>query len=229
MKRVFLALTLPLALVIGAGSPLRADVDGSWRAYLASDYAKALRELRPLAEAGDARAQYYLGTMYNHGHGVARDPQAAAGWYEKAARQGHVDAPFTLGFLLYYGAAGLEANPAAAAPWLDLAAQQGNATAQYLLAGLYRDGIGLAADRVMALRWALQAANKGIAGAQYDAGVLFAADHGVPSVVQAYKWLELAARAGYPGAAAQRDGVAERLTVAETVRARELADAWRPQ
>lgn len=215
------ALTMPIAL--------KADVDGSWKAYLASDYAAALRGLRPAAEAGDARAQYYLGAMYQHGHGVPRDPSTAASWYEKAARQGHTDALFTLGFLLYYGAAGLEANPAAAAPWLDQAAQQGNPVAQHLVARLYRDGIGLPEDRAMALRWALQAANRGIVGAQYDAGVLYATDRGVPNILQAYKWLALAARAGYPDAAAQRDHVRERLTASEATQAQALADAWRPQ
>ena len=34
------------------------------------DYATALREWKPLAEQGDADAQYNLGLMYANGHGV---------------------------------------------------------------------------------------------------------------------------------------------------------------
>lgn len=206
-----------------------ADTDSGWKAYLASDYATAWREIKPLADAGNPQAQYYLGTMYNHGHGVPRDPGTAALWYEKAARAGHADAPFTLGFLLYYGADRFEPNPAASAPWLDIAARAGNPVAQHLLAGLYMTGTGVPADHAVALRWALSAADRGIVGAQYDAGALLAAQHGVPGVIQAYKWLELAARAGYPGARALRDIlVKDRLTSDEVLQARALADIWRP-
>jgi hypothetical protein len=49
------------------------------------DYATALRLLQPLAEQGDATAQYDLGIMYFLGQGVAKNPAEAANWFRRAA------------------------------------------------------------------------------------------------------------------------------------------------
>ncbi|NJN70571.1 MAG: sel1 repeat family protein, partial [Nitrospira sp.] len=46
----------------------------------------------PLAEKGDARAQYNLGLLYASGLGVTHDYQAALKWHRSAARQGHAGA-----------------------------------------------------------------------------------------------------------------------------------------
>lgn len=226
------ALAALVLIAIGlAAAPSRADVEAGWKAYLAADYATALAELGPLARSGHAEAEYYLGIMYQHGHGVARDPRLAARWYERAARQGQAEAAFALGFLLYYGAGegerAIVATPEAAAPWLELAAERGNAVAQYLLSTLYRTGTGEIADRPTAMRWTLQAADGGVLAAQYDAGMIFAAQPGAHNAMAAFTWFELAARSGYPGAALNRARVAERLTPAEIVQARARADAWR--
>lgn len=222
---------LVLLAVSLAPAPLRADAASGWQAYLAANYPAALAELKPLAEAGSADAQYYLGTMYQHGHGVPRDPRMAQLWYERAARQGHADAAFAVAFLLYYGAGEGEraviATREAAAPWLEIAAERGNASAQYLLGTLYRAGEGEIADRATAMRWTLQAADQGVVAAQYDAGLFFATQAGVHNALAAFTWFELAARAGYPGAALNRASVAERLNAAEIAQARARADAWR--
>jgi hypothetical protein len=58
------------------------------------DYAIALREWRPLAEQGDAFAQYNLGIPYRKGRGVQQDDVQARKWYEKAAAQGQAKAQF---------------------------------------------------------------------------------------------------------------------------------------
>jgi TPR repeat protein len=42
-------------------------------AYERGDYATAIKKLRPLAEAGNAEAQFYLGAMYAEGRGVPQD------------------------------------------------------------------------------------------------------------------------------------------------------------
>jgi TPR repeat protein len=53
------------------------------------DYAKALRLIGPLANDGDASAQFNLGLMYATGQGVQQYNTAAALWFRKAAEQGH--------------------------------------------------------------------------------------------------------------------------------------------
>ena len=53
-------------LVLAVGDA-RAGYDEGLAAYIRRDYATALREWRPLAEAGDAQAQMHFGYMYNNG------------------------------------------------------------------------------------------------------------------------------------------------------------------
>lgn len=65
-------------------------------AYLAGDYPEALRILRPLADQGDAEAQYVLGYMYYYGQGVASDPKVAQDWIRRAADQGHEKAAIAM-------------------------------------------------------------------------------------------------------------------------------------
>ena len=49
------------------------------------DYVTASRELRPVAERGDAEAQYRLGLMYEFGKGVAVDKAQSMAWLGRAA------------------------------------------------------------------------------------------------------------------------------------------------
>ena len=42
-------------------------------AYLRGNYATALRQFKPLAEQGDAWAQYWLGRLYYRGEGVLKN------------------------------------------------------------------------------------------------------------------------------------------------------------
>jgi hypothetical protein len=71
-----------LHLLASAGA---ADFRSGLVAYQRGDYATALREWRPVAEAGDATAQLYLGLMYEAGHGVPVDLLEARRWFERAA------------------------------------------------------------------------------------------------------------------------------------------------
>ena len=81
-----LAPALALALALAAPS-VHADIDAGWRAYQDGDFATALTEWQPLADSGDARAQYNLGVMHDEGKGVARDRALAVSWWRRAAEQ----------------------------------------------------------------------------------------------------------------------------------------------
>jgi len=50
------------------------------------------------ATNGHTRAQFYLATCYDHGRGTKKDLQLAFDWYLKAAKAGHRDAQFNVGF-----------------------------------------------------------------------------------------------------------------------------------
>jgi TPR repeat protein len=56
------------------------------------DYATAVRLIRPLAEQGDANAQYNLGVLYDNGLGVPQDRVRAYMWLNLAAMQGRESA-----------------------------------------------------------------------------------------------------------------------------------------
>jgi TPR repeat protein len=216
-----------MAMLAFAG-PALADAASAWQAYRAGHYAEALKELTPLAQAGNAEAEFYLGSLCMDGLAVARDPATAVKWYETAAGRGYLPAAFALGFLYLNGADGFDADAAKATPWLTRAAEAGYGPAQALLAEIYRTGNGTAVDRTEAMRWSLAAARQGIASAEFSAGLLEYDEPGVAAHLEAYKWFELAARAGYPGAAESRDAVARALSPPEIAEAKGRADAFKP-
>ena len=116
------ALVLSLVcLVVPAWADFQAGMDARNR----GDFAKALREWRPLAEQGDARAQFYLGLLYENGDGAPRDYVKAREWYEKSAAQGEANAQFYLGLLSAFGQGG-PLDLAQAHMWYSLAAGNGH-------------------------------------------------------------------------------------------------------
>ena len=69
-----------------------ADLEDGEAAYHRGDYATALREFLPLGRAGDMDAQFYLGTLYEHGMGGQPNYVEAIRWYMMAAEQGDPEA-----------------------------------------------------------------------------------------------------------------------------------------
>jgi len=97
--------------------------------FHAGQTAEAARTLEPLARAGRADAQFWLGTMYYQGRGKPRLYNAALAWYRRAAEQGNADAQNNLG-LMYRNGEGVEASRLVAYAWFTLAAGRGNAVAR---------------------------------------------------------------------------------------------------
>ncbi len=91
-KAKFAGLALIAALcagfTLGLTAPAWAGFDEGMAAAKRGDYATALREWRPLAKQGNAKAQHNLGVMYEIGEGVPQDFAEAVKWYRKAADQG---------------------------------------------------------------------------------------------------------------------------------------------
>ena len=90
---------LPVILVLFFVLVLHAfaDLQKGWDAYYKKDYATALKEWKPLAEQGDAKAQFLLGGMYAVGYGVPENDIEAVNWYRLAAEQEHTSAQTNLG------------------------------------------------------------------------------------------------------------------------------------
>ena len=76
MKQLLIILLLLLSLT---ASPIwSADFDKGVQAYENGDYATALTEWAPLAEQGNANAQFNLTQMYRRGEGVPQSYKMAA-------------------------------------------------------------------------------------------------------------------------------------------------------
>lgn len=214
-RKLMAALAFAVAVTVGLAPRALADAAGAWQAYQTGRYVAAAGEIKALAEAGDAAAQFYLGTLYADGLAVGRDHGKSAEWYVAAAARGQGDAKFALGFLYLNGAGegagAVPADPALAARWLKEAAAQGNVAAQSALAVAYGEGYGLPRDAKESFRWAHVAALRGNAAAQYQMGLLKAESPEIASWSQAYTWFLLAERQGYPGAHENAGVVARQL------------------
>src|SRR5437867_1817726 len=108
--------------------PAIADRDAALRAYRQGDFTVALNEWQPLAERGDAEAEFRLGAMYERGEGTPAQPNQAAKWYRKAADQGYSQAQYALG-KLYADGRGILQDYIEAHKWLNLASANGEAEA----------------------------------------------------------------------------------------------------
>ena len=87
MKKLTLLISLTLIFI----SPLYADskdhhadiVDGV-KAYEFENYEFAFQELLPFAINGNKKAQYYIGLMYQEGHGVNQNISLSKEWLDKS-------------------------------------------------------------------------------------------------------------------------------------------------
>lgn len=79
-------------------------------------------DIRAAIASGDARALSQQGARLEHGEGVPRSADGAVALYCMAARQGHHDAQYALGWM-YANGRGVGRNDALAAAWFQLAAE----------------------------------------------------------------------------------------------------------
>ena len=145
-----IVLTLAISLLSSVG--LGADLEKGLAAYNVGDYETSLAECQPLAEEGNAMAQFCVGRLYANGFGVAMNDELALRWYGLAADQGYSEAQFNLG-LMHANGWGVEMNDQEAAKWYRLAAEQGFITAQTSLAMLCHKGRGVEQNLVEAYMW----------------------------------------------------------------------------
>ena len=133
MKSTYFKLVLVAVFLAVAGCGDQSQKDAAnykegIDAYTQGNYAVALEKLKPVAEHGNAQAQFNLGLMYREGKGVSQDSKEAAAWLGKAAEQGHVEAQENLG-LSYAKGAGVERDWVQADKWFNIAAASGKESA----------------------------------------------------------------------------------------------------
>jgi TPR repeat protein len=188
------------------------------------DFENAVRLFRPLAETGDAFAQFVVGFAFSNGRGVKQDDKEATKWFRLAAEQGYAAAQNNLG-TAYSKGLGVPQDEAQALHWIRRASEQGEMWAQANLARRYYQGIGVLQDHSEAARWYLLAAEQGNPSAK-----------GLPqNNVSALMWLSLATPQLPPGtnnhqwAVSTRESLTTSMKPLDIAEAERLARAWRPK
>ena len=126
-------LILTSASVVAAADSVRSDSkrtipsmplsgEEPYEALKRGDFRLAAGLFYPLAEKGDARAQYNLGLLYASGLGVRHDYQAALKWHRLAAGQGHAGAQNELA-QMYVKGQGVQPDQVRAYVWYSVAAE----------------------------------------------------------------------------------------------------------
>jgi hypothetical protein len=159
MSPKYLVAALLLAF---AAAPLPAQsVKTGIEAWQRADYAGAVAIWRPLAEQGDADAQFNLGQAYRLGRGVPLNLGTAESWFERAAATGHVDAETTLGLLLFQNG-----DHAEGLKWLKKAAEQGEPRALLVYGTALYNGDGVTQDQVLGYAYVSRSAAQGLVPAR---------------------------------------------------------------
>ena len=100
--------------------------------------------------------------LYLEGNDVARNPQVADAWFEKAAQNNHAPAQFQLA-LMYAAGNGVHHDLERALTLCERAAEFGHPAAQYRLAVMLANGDGCDPDQGRSASWLKKAAEQGFA------------------------------------------------------------------
>ena len=188
MNTQFSPLTLTFILSASIACSAGANLEEGKQAYENGDYQAATEQLLPLAEQGNAEAQYYLGMSLGT---IPPPPNAgkAITWFLKAAEQGHPGAQYQAGW--HYD---LAKDYTQAQLWYHKAANQGYVAAYVQLGYLYDSGYGVPQDYAEGLKWYRKAADRGHATSQFYVAIAYRRGERVPQdYVLAHMWYNLAA------------------------------------
>lgn len=133
---VFLAFIGPVSAELDSLDAPNPQLVKGMQAMDAGDFATAIAAYEPLAERGNADAQFFLGQMYLYGIGVNAFYPTASKLIKQSAVQGLPGAQWLLG-TMYASGKGVEPDADKSREWIGKAAQQGYKQALHDLAILY--------------------------------------------------------------------------------------------
>lgn len=129
------------------------DFDAGWTLYQQGLFVEAFDIWEPLANAGDAKAQFNLAVLYEQGRGIDVDYDKAAYWNNRAVNSEYPPALHNLALSLLAEKKNIEAID-----YLRQAAENNFAFSQYTLGKIHQFGIGIPENPVLAfniLKWLL--------------------------------------------------------------------------
>ncbi len=209
----FFLLVFVAAMFWGVAGCASSKYEKGIRQYKPDDVAAAVSELKPLAEQGNAEAQFNLGSLYYQGWGVPQDYKEAVKWLRKAAEQGHLFSQSTLGTVYAEGVQGVvEKDYPQALMWFIFAAAKGDMEAME-----FRDTLAnrmtpaqiteaqkLAREfrpqdvHTKSLQESKALAEQGDVAAQFKLGLIYYRGQGVrPDYQEALNWFKKAALQGH--------------------------------
>ena len=200
----FFTTTAVAAVILCAAAqnfPALAQTTETYKARVDA-YLAEIEALRPLAEKGDAAAQFRLGRKIERAPasvvgGLEKKWQESVRWYRKAAEQGYTRAEYLLGVSYAIGL-GVAENRLEALRWYRKAAEKGYSPAQYALGNAYATGNGIRMDKQEAVRLWRESAEQGYVEAQHKLGQAYMTlGQGVGTdELEAYIWFSIAAANG---------------------------------
>jgi hypothetical protein len=122
-----------LPLEMASINAVAGDLEDAVTAMHTGDFAEAYCIMKPLAERGNADAQYNIGWMYMNGYGLRVNDSLALKWWNKASSQGHTDASFSIGMLYSLGDGKVAKDSKQAIDYYLLAAKAGHEDAISIL------------------------------------------------------------------------------------------------
>jgi len=197
MKIPLTTLCLTFAVLLGSmGESASADFQKGLDAYKKGDFSKAAKEWRPLAEGGDAEAQYNLGIMYLLGEGISRKdvvrmPDLATDWIRKASTKNHPDALGLVASFYERGKFGFNKDLKKAVKLRTRAAETGDGLAIYNLSQVFLNGWGVEQNYDKAMSLLKNAASKNIQLAMYNLGVMHLKSEKYKNLKASYMWFDL--------------------------------------
>ena len=120
---VFLSVFLLCTALVSAVNA--ATLSDAKMAIRSQQFSTAAGILKPLAKAGDKKAQYQLAVLYRNGQGVKQNYERAAYWMQQSAEQGFKRAQYSLA-VYYEDGEGVKKNRDRAIHWYAAAASQGH-------------------------------------------------------------------------------------------------------
>lgn len=161
-----------------------ATFEDGYNAYQRGNFYEARAIWEAVADEGDARALYNLGTLYAEGRGVNLSLTQAQDYWDRAAEAGNVRAMHNLALAHITTASALDEDEASteyneALHWLEQAAADGFANSQYTLGKMYQYGLEVPQSDERAAEYYQAAADQGFANAQYNLGKAYRDGAGV--------------------------------------------------
>lgn len=142
-------------------------------------YDLAYKELKPLAEQGDAKAKFKLGLLYANGQGVPQDEKIACSYFESAANLGHSMSQYNTGQCYFFGKHGSQ-DISYALWWFNKSANKGNVEAMNKLGYIYQSDTNGRRDYQAALKWFRKSAEEGNSDGQFGLAYMYLRGEGVP-------------------------------------------------